>query len=150
MIPIPFILFTLLACLGKSSAGRLNDFYYVILIIFDIYTFVGFTPRLLLVLFESLFRLLCGEMTDLTGEDAVRFARPQQIGIIKTEGESLGSREVSVGAENVVEDELRAANISLEEIAVSRLVMKYVLGVIQRLRVGQKLWRKRARFNMRV
>ena len=60
-------------------------------------------------------------MTNSTDEDAVCFARSQRIGILKSEGESLGSRGVCVGAESVAEDEVRAGSVTMEEVAVNRV-----------------------------
>ena len=60
-------------------------------------------------------------MTDSTDEDAVCFVRSQQIGKTESKGESLGSKGVCVGAENVEEGVDRAANITMEERAVGRI-----------------------------
>ena len=60
-------------------------------------------------------------MSDSTDEDDVRFARSQQIEIVESEGESLGSRGDCGGEENVKEDEVGAADESMEKVAVNSI-----------------------------
>ena len=70
-----------------------------------------------------LLRLLRREVTDFPDEDAVRFVRFQQIGIIESEGESLGRRRVSGGEEKVSGDKLGAAKRAMKEVTANPYVM---------------------------
>ena len=63
-------------------------------------------------------------MADSTDEDAVRFAQSQQIGILESEGESLGGRRVDAGDASVETDACHIVDVPVaaEQSAVSRAV----------------------------
>ena len=91
--------------MGKFSAGRLNDFHYVILLVCNNNISVGFTPRLRCYSIEwYYFRLFCQVMADSTDEDATRFALSRDIGVIESERESLRGRGVGVDSDGESEE----------------------------------------------
>ena len=63
-------------------------------------------------------------MADSTDEDAVRFAQSQQIGILESEGESLGGKQVDTGDASVETEASQIVDVpgATEQSAVSRAV----------------------------
>ena len=63
-------------------------------------------------------------MVDSTDEVAVRFAQSQQIGILESEGESLGGKQVDTGDASVETDASQIVDVPVatEQSAVSRAV----------------------------
>ena len=70
-------------------------------------------------------------MADSTDEDVVRFAKSQQIGILESEGESLGGRQVDVGGVSVGAEASLTVDVpcATEQSAVSRAVDAICSGV---------------------
>ena len=66
-----------------------------------------------------------------TDEDAVRFAQSQQIGILESEGESLGGKQVDTGDASVETDARQIVDVPVatEQSAVSRAVDEICAGV---------------------
>ena len=63
-------------------------------------------------------------MADSSDEDAIRFAQSQQIGILESEGESLGGKRVDTGDASVETDVRQIVDVlgAAEQSAVSRAV----------------------------